>query len=663
MMSEDLNRREFAKLALALGACAAGLEGWGIAQESSWQGFSHPGLLHSSEDLRRWRRAVEQKEEPIYSGYLLFREHPQSKPDYVIRGAVAEVGRNPTIHVAEFDSDANAAYQCAVLWTITGEEVYAAISYKILQVWSSTLQKVTGADAVLCASLGGFKYVNAAELLRSTYGKWIEQDTKVCERVFLEVLFPVLENFASFANGNWDTAAIKTMMAIGVFCNRPDIFQRAVLYYLYGCGDGRLTHYIYQNGQCQESGRDQQHTQLGLAHLGDCCEIAWHQGLDLYAVENNLLLRGFEYTAAYNLGESVPFTPDHDRTGKYYHPAISERGKLRPVYEQIYNHYVYRAGKSAPFTKKAVESLRPEGAAQGADHPGFGTLLFARTGKEQRDAMVPGLVSGLVARGESSGIRLRWAPLRVTAQYTVERAEQEQGPYRTVARNLRWTEWTDTKVKAGSLAFYRVQNSSPVASVAGLPAPWSSMRLGSWSGPCNAWCDGKSFRLESGGESIFTGEGQFLFVEQKPETDFTLTARLLPLLASQLLHTGLLLRQGEGAEAVLALLPDKGSDPEHPHWTVVLSTRKSSGEEHKWIGQYVLPSPLISYGRVMLPLWFRLERSKGHIAGAFSADGESWHKIAETPGEFLQGNLSAGLFLTSGLGSLSTEVVFDSVRF
>jgi len=34
-------------------------------------------------------------------------------------------------------------------------------------------------------------------------------------------------------------------------------------------------------------------------------------------------------------------------------------------------------GIPAPWTRKAAEKLRPEGEGFGADHPGFGTLLFS----------------------------------------------------------------------------------------------------------------------------------------------------------------------------------------------------------------------------------------------------------------------------------------------
>ena len=334
--------------------------------------FVHPGLLHSRADFRRMKDGVSRQQEPIVSGFEVFRAHPQSQATYRMLGPFEEIGRNPTVHFREFDQDANAAYQNAVMWAITGETAYASKAKEILNAWASTLKRVSGADAVLMASLGPFKMVNAAEIIRYTDAGWSEADAQRFGRMCREVFYPVLQDFALFANGNWDTAAVKMVMAMGVFTNDRAMYERALRYYVNGAGDGRLTHYIYPTGQCQESGRDQAHTQLGLAHLGDASEIAWHQGLDLYAYAGNRLLAGFEYTAKYNLGEEVPFEPDLDRTGKYAHMVISPRGQFRPVFEQIYNHYVNRQGIPAPYTQKAAEKIRPEGAAQGADHPGFG---------------------------------------------------------------------------------------------------------------------------------------------------------------------------------------------------------------------------------------------------------------------------------------------------
>ncbi|MCA9260192.1 MAG: hypothetical protein KDA61_13365, partial [Planctomycetales bacterium] len=146
-----------------------------------------------------------------------------------------------------------------------------------------------------------------------------------------------------------------------------------------GEGNGRLTHYVVNEaGQCQESGRDQQHAQLGLGCLAEACEVAWSQGIDLYGDQENRLLRGFEYTAKYLSGDDVPFVPMIDVTGKYRHERISDvgRGRIRPVFEMVRAHYAVRKGLATPAVERVLNRSRPEGVAQGADHPGFGTLLF-----------------------------------------------------------------------------------------------------------------------------------------------------------------------------------------------------------------------------------------------------------------------------------------------
>jgi Alginate lyase len=171
------------------------------------------------------------------------------------------------------------------------------------------------------------------------------------------------------------------MLAIGVFTDDHVMFDKAVNWYYNGTDNGTLTHYIINDtGQCQESGRDQTHTQLGLGFMAESSEIGWNQGLDMYGASSNRLLKGFEYTASYNLGNDVPFVEYTDSTGKYHQTAIStaNRGEFRPIYEMVYNHYQHRRTVPCPYAQQVAAQLRPEGAAFQTDHPGFGTLLFTR---------------------------------------------------------------------------------------------------------------------------------------------------------------------------------------------------------------------------------------------------------------------------------------------
>lgn len=345
-------------------------------------GFVHPGLLHTTADLGRIKAQLATASQPWQSGFETLRTHAQSQADWRLRGPFADVVRGPreSRHIAELETDANAAYQNALLWSLTGNPAHARKSIEILNAWALTLKSITGHDKELAASLCGFKLVNAAELIRHTYPDWQPTEIAQFESLLRTVIYPTIRDFATFANGNWDTGCIKTMMAMGVFLDDRAMFDRAVEYYHHGKGNGSLTHYVINDaGQCQESGRDQQHTQLGLAHLAEACEIGWHQNLDLYGAADNRLLRGFEYTAQYNLGHEVPFTAYTDFTGKNKANQISPegRGKLRAIYEMVWNHYQGRQRVPAPFTRQAAATIRPEGPGFGADHPGFGTLLFS----------------------------------------------------------------------------------------------------------------------------------------------------------------------------------------------------------------------------------------------------------------------------------------------
>lgn len=671
-MNGNLTRREFS----LLGATALGtlFFPWSLSasphvtQEHS---FVHPGLLHSAADLARIKAAIHAGTEPIATGFEVLRKHPQSQATYVIQGPFAEIGRNPTIRQKEFEQDANAAYQCALMWCVTGERAYANKARTILLAWAKTLRVISGADAVLCASLHTFKLVNAAELLRYTATGWTAADTAACLHLFRDVFYPVLKDCAPFANGNWDTAAVKTNAAIAVFSDDRDMFERAFCYYVDGAGDGRLTNYIYANGQCQESGRDQSHTQLGLAHLGDVCEIAWQQGLDLYSYADNRLLRGFEYTASYNLGNNVEFVSDVDCTGKYRHPVISPRGPFRPVYEQIYNHYENRAGIAAPFTRQVVERIRPEGAAQGADHPGFGTVLFGLPGRVARPArLVP--PAGLIARGRAASTELCWIPSTAAQSYVVRRSVGG-GSYQVIADNVRDTHFTDTRVEPGTLYSYTVsaksssRTSAPSVSVrasAGLPKPWSHRDVGRVQVDGWAGYDGERFFVEGAGASV-EGAGEGLhYAWHGLDGDGSILARFVPQVASQFVSLGVAIRENSdpgSPGAMLVLTPRAANDKERPLWHARLDARKATGAETTAVGSRVLTPPQVVYGRLLNPVWLRLKRAGNAIAGAISFDGKQWENLgtATLP---MAGKALAGLMVCSGIPEVATRVTFDHVQ-
>ncbi len=632
------------------------------------EGFVHPGLLHSRADITRMSAAIAAHTQPTFAGWEVFAAHPSSQSTYVMQGPAAEIGRNPNVHSAAYDADANAAYHNALRWCLTGDRNAAAKAIAIINAWSATLTTISGRDAVLMAGLGPFKMVNAAELLRYTDAGWSAADSARAAHSFRNVIYPALQNFAPFANGNWDTAAIKTVLTIGVFCDDRAIYERALRYYVDGPGDGRLTHYILNAaGQCQESGRDQQHTQLGLGHLGDACEIAWHQGLDLYAYADHRLLAGFEYTARYNLGEDVPFTPTLDRTGKYRHAAISKngRGNLRPIYEQILNHYIARQNLSAPFTAQAVARLRPEGPARpAADHPGFGTLLYT---SPDHDAPAPAAPAAVIAENSGPNITLTWIAARAAATYTVSRADHPTGSFAIIARDLTSPRYTDATVTRGHLYTYIISagpglDSTPTTLAAGPPPPWQTSDHGPITLAGHTRYDGHTFTLEGAGCARDASADAFHFAARPFTGDGAITARFVPPPSSQFSHVGLALRSATPdtpSQISLVLAPEPKGEVEYPRWSVRLLAR--TGAESRELGRSApLPTPQVLHGRLQAPFWFRLTRTGDIVTGAISIDGTTWTTVAATT-LALPPALHAGLTAASHVPETTTTVTFDHV--
>ena len=274
--------------------------------------------------------------------------------------------------------DSAAAYTHALHWSLSGSQAHANKTIEILNDYARTLKRVEGHDARLLVGITGIHFVNAAELIAHSDAQWSLADRERFAKMLREVLYPVIENFYPRANGNWDASMIQTMMGIGIFLDDRSIYQRGVDYFLNGEGNGRLTNYIRPSGQCQESGRDQHHTLMGLGYLTSAAEIARNQGLDLYETAGNRLATAFEYCAQYGLGHAVSFERFVSVGGWYDHHKISEvgRGWEVPVFELAYRHYHHRKKMPMPFSEQVLRKTRPEEPL--TTHKPWSTLMCAQ---------------------------------------------------------------------------------------------------------------------------------------------------------------------------------------------------------------------------------------------------------------------------------------------
>lgn len=337
--------------------------------------FRHPGLLHTQADLERIKENVALELEPWATGYARLAADAHSSPAWELRGPFASVSRgfNEDRHRLELEEDSNAAYQTALMWSITGDAAYATKSVEILNAWSRTLTEIVGREAQIAAAYSGHKLVNAAEILRHTYGEWPHSDIDAFESMMRDVFYPPI---AVPGDAGWGGASIKASLGIGVFLDDRVMFEQAVDNF-FNSACASLTRYIGPTGQPADSGNSQHSAQLGIGNLAEAAEMAWHQGVDVYGASDNRLLLGFEYVAQYNLGEPVTFARGGSCTANYSALSDVGRGNFRPIYEMVWNHYENRVGVAAPFTRQAAAMIRPEGAAFSADHPGFGTLTFS----------------------------------------------------------------------------------------------------------------------------------------------------------------------------------------------------------------------------------------------------------------------------------------------
>jgi hypothetical protein len=311
----------------------------------------HPGVLQTRADLEFMKAKIKAGEEPWKSAWQIWLDSPVASLDFnpkpfvhVIRGAYDAGDKGGR----EIQDSANAAENHVMQWYVTGDKAHALKTIEIFDAWSGTLEDFFENDAMLLAGWTGGQFCNAAEILRATYPDWSVASQAQFKRMLLTVYVPLLRMFYPEANGNWDAAIMYTLLAIGVFCEDRMLMESVYRHYRFGLVNSGITRYVYPTGQCEETCRDQGHTQLGLAYLINTCVVARNQGVDLFGEADNRLALGIEYTARYNLGEDVPV---------YGRIGAGSRGHFGDLYYAVLQHYRYQKHIAMPYTEKAAQKV------------------------------------------------------------------------------------------------------------------------------------------------------------------------------------------------------------------------------------------------------------------------------------------------------------------
>ena len=238
------------------------------------------------------------------------------------------------------------------------------------------------------------------------YEGWKTEDFEIFKKWMDKTFYPICNDFldnhfnsaAIVGWMSWDLPAMLTILSIGVLNDDDAKIRQALEFFYHGKGMGCIEWSVKgmhedpegkvkgrHLAQSQEMGRDQGHATLNVGLHAYFCRTAYNMGIDLFAYNDHIILDLCEYTAKYNLTSAedveMPFEP-------YYHPkygwhekvSADGKGRARPGWELLYNHYVKVKGMNAPYSQAFAEKERPEGYGERgtaeAGDLGFGTLLY-----------------------------------------------------------------------------------------------------------------------------------------------------------------------------------------------------------------------------------------------------------------------------------------------
>jgi len=655
-------------IGLLLGVSLAGLA----------QPFVHPGGLHTQADLDRMKTMVAAGAHPWIDDWNVLIKDPQAQNTYTPK-PLANLGSSRQ----QADADAHAAYLNTIRWYISGDTSYAACAVRICNAWSAATNQIpSGTDVPGLSGIPIFDFGLAAEVLR-IYPGWDSAHFNAFKTMMTTWFYPVCHNFLTNHNGacitnywaNWDISNIGALIAMGVLCDDSAIYKEGVNYFKNGPGTGSIMNAVYTLysgglGQWQESGRDQEHAQLGVGMMAYACQVAWNQGLDLFSYASNRLLTGAEYVAETNLWNPVPYTfYNNCENSKQDWVASNGRGRLddRPIWELVYNHYVVLRGQSAPGVQSMAQLMRPEHGS--TDHFGYGTLTFTQQAASSAypPSPVAATPTAVNAAAGVSQITLSWtAPPGNTAQgYVVRRATVSGGPYTTISSvNSNTTpQFTDASVVNGNAYYYVVAsvnqsgvsansaevNATAQATSTTLPAGWVRQDVGtvSMAGSAGyASVDSGTFRVNGSGSGIGGTADGFTYFYASAEGNVTMTARLWNVTGT-LSRTGIMFRESlaAGARTALMKLGDVGS------------------REGGFCYRSTTGGSMTTFGGndyTTTPVWYRVQRSGNVFTGFESPDGVTWFMVDSVTIPMAD-TFYVGLASCSGASGVLDSSVFDHV--
>lgn len=313
-------------------------------KNSDCKKFVHPGIFYTQADFDRMKAMVAAGKQPWLRAFEALRSSRWSNPNALARprGGEIDAGRfNQTIGF-----DGRQAHDIALMWRLTGDEAYARKARDFLvQNSNYTATSWNGTGPLDNGKI--YLLVEAAEMMRD-YPGWSAEDQKRFGDMLRKVFVPHIYGGDVMRWGNQGLTAWHGLLAIAIFLDDAKMYDRVWNNIMalphrpddapYCSGgvwkpewpanygeffvertkppafgnepdwgfDDQLRFYIYKNGQCEESCRDQAHCMYGLCQMVAIAETFWNQGDDLYGALDDRILLGLEWSLRYNMSDWEP---------------------------------------------------------------------------------------------------------------------------------------------------------------------------------------------------------------------------------------------------------------------------------------------------------------------------------------------------------------------